>query len=108
MSIGSSEDLAKLAVIAAVLLIGLGAWVATIYYSFRTVACLKPGLRLWRDAPAWNPFNHILRTAHLNRAGVEASTAPHSGCLDIRVIRVDRPRRDRAIADGAVTCQTVG
>jgi hypothetical protein len=71
MSIGSSEDLATLAVIAAVLLIGLGAWVATIYYSFRTVACLKPGLRLWRDAPAWNPFNHILRTAHLTEQGLK-------------------------------------
>jgi hypothetical protein len=71
MPIGSSEDLAKLAVVTAVLVVGLGAWVAMIYYSFRTVACLKAEVRLWRDAPAWNPFNHILRTAHLTEQGLK-------------------------------------
>lgn len=47
------------------------AWVLILVYMFKTVAHRKPGLGLWRDAPAMNPFNHILITANLTEEGLK-------------------------------------
>jgi ABC-type glycerol-3-phosphate transport system permease component len=47
------------------------AWVLSIIYMFKTVANRKPGIALWRDAPAINPFNHILRSENLTEDGLK-------------------------------------
>ena len=50
--------------------LGFGIWVAMLVYLFKTLACRRPGVRLWRDAPARNPFNHIFVSRHLTEEGL--------------------------------------
>jgi hypothetical protein len=65
--------------IAIVCIFALVSWPLAIYYMFKTVDNLKPGVRLWQDAPSlfggkpWpmpNPFNHIGATEHLTPEGI--------------------------------------
>ena len=47
------------------------AWISAVFCMFKTVANLKPEVRLWQDAPWSNPMNHILVTEHLTETGLK-------------------------------------
>lgn len=67
------------ALLVAVCVVAVISWPLAVYYMFKTVANLKPGIRFWHDAPSlfggepWpmrNPFNHIGATEHLTPEGI--------------------------------------
>jgi ABC-type glycerol-3-phosphate transport system permease component len=45
---------------AATVLVSPVAWVLTLVFACKAIANRKPGLALWRDAPAFNPCNHLI------------------------------------------------
>ena len=52
-------------------MIAVPSWFMVIYFEIKVLRHLKPGIRLWADAPFWNPFNHSF-TSNLTEAGVRA------------------------------------
>ena len=67
-----SNSLAMISIAAFALawLVGVTAWLATLFYGLKTLRHRKPGVNLWSSETLWNPANILLRPGLLTSEGL--------------------------------------